>query len=288
MQPYSLFLPNCPANGIIFNSPHSGTYLPEEFLKKISIDPALLHFSGDLLVDKLIAETPRFGAAAFINNYARTYVDTNRSAREIDPEMFHNLPPTLELLKSSKMARGFGVFSRKSYNGLDIYPEKLPAGDINHRLDQVYHPVHNALNGLLQQQFQSHRYYVLIDCHSMPSYAFIDPGFSGAKQADVVIGDCFQSSCHERLGAHVAKYFSNHGLKVIFNVPYSGGYNTQHYGQPNNAKQAMQLEFNRALYMNEKTLEANDGFRPLKDILTGLSENLNKNISGLFFPEEKF
>ncbi|PCJ31047.1 MAG: hypothetical protein COA93_11525 [Alphaproteobacteria bacterium] len=294
MQPYTIFRPDNQTNAIIFNSPHSGTYLPKDFLKKISIDPEILHFSGDILVDQLISDVPLCGATGLINNFARTYVDTNRAADEIDSEMFHmpdhisDQPPKYN--NTDKVARGFGVFSRKSYNGLNIYPEKLPFSEINRRLDQVYYPVHKALNHLLEARLNKYNYYLLIDCHSMPSYQFIDPGFTSNMQADLVIGDCFNKSCSPELSRYMGAYFSNHGLNVTYNKPYSGGFNTRHYGQYDHKdtdnRQAIQLEFKRSLYMDEKSLKPNDGFLPLRDIITGLGEDLNKNISGLFSSEQ--
>ncbi len=286
MHPYSVLSPVSAQNGILFNSPHSGTYLPDDFLEQISISPEQLHYSGDIFVDRLITETPRFGATGFVNHYARTYVDTNRTCHEIDPDMFIDPPQRDKFTRSDKVMRGFGVFSSKSYDGQNIYPHPLPASEINRRLDRIYHPVHTALNQLLEKFYQDHGYYLLLDCHSMPSYNFIGHGFPRATQPDLIIGNCFNKSCVAKLSQHVASYFTNHGLKVIFNAPYSGGFNTREYGRPECGRNALQLEFNRALYMDEKTLKLHEGFLPLRNLLTGFSENLNRDLSG-FFPAEQ-
>ena len=190
MQPYSIFHPDPPArqNAILFNSPHSGTYLPDSFLKQISVAPAILHYSGDILVDQLICNTPKFGATTFINNFARIYVDTNRSADEIDPDMFQGPLQENRFEQSDKVTRGFGVISRKTYNGQAIYADKLPASEIGYRLAQVYHPVHLALGDLLDKRHQKYGYYILLDCHSMPSYGFIDSALIRAKQPDLILG----------------------------------------------------------------------------------------------------
>lgn len=282
MNPYSIIQPECPPNGVIFNSPHSGTYLPEKFLKQISVDPSLLRYSGDFLVDQLIRDTPLFGASCFLNHFVRTYVDTNRTCREIDPEMFQNVNQKHNFEQTGKVARGFGLFSRKTYDGQEIYQDKLPFPEIDHRLNLVYYPVHKALRSLLDHCHLKHGFYILLDCHSMPSYEFIDPGLSNTKQADLIIGNCFGDSCHKNLTQHVANYFSNHGLNVAFNTPYAGGYNTQHYGNPLDNRNALQLEFCRALYMDEKKLKPHNGFSALQLLLTGLSENLAE-----FFSSEK-
>lgn len=286
IQPYSVFQPESNQNGVVFNSPHSGTYLPEDFLKQISIDPAILHYSSDMLVDQLISETPLFGATNFINHFARIYVDTNRSAREIDSDMFQDSKHNINFKKTSKVGRGFGIFSRNAYNGQKIYQDKLPFSEIDHRLKQVYNPVHKALTNLLNQLHKKFGFYIMLDCHSMPSYEFIDPRLSNTKQPDLIIGNCYDSSCHALLSQHVANYFKNHGLRVDFNVPYAGGYNTRHYGRPEDNRNTLQLEFSRALYMDENSLKSHEGFSALQILLTGLSENLDTNLS-VFFPAEQ-
>lgn len=281
MQPYSILRPDSAPNGILFNSPHSGTYLPESLLKQISVAPSLLHYSGDILVDQLIVNAPLFGATCFFNNFARAYVDTNRSAFEIDAEMFRNPGRKGIFEQTEKVARGFGVLSRKTYNGKDIYRDKLPATEIGRRLKQAYHPVHKALSDLLSTFHQRCGYYILIDCHSMPSYQFIDASLTNARQPDLIIGTCYDSSCGKKLSRHIADYFISNGLHVVFDVPYAGGFNTQQYGKPLDYGQALQLEFNRASYMDEETLTRNEGFSTLQGLLTDLSKSLNDNLKSL-------
>ena len=44
------------------------------------------------------------------------------------------------------------------------------------------------------------------------------------------------------------------------NKPYAGGFITEHYGNPAAGLHAIQLEFNRALYMDERRFERSAGF----------------------------
>ena len=178
MKPFSIFLPQIEQNGIIFASPHSGTYFPDDFIQKIALDPDILHHSGDLMVDELIQNTPDHGATTFINHYARTYVDTNRSPREIDANMFSDLGQKNNFIRTDKVQRGFGVISRRAFNGLEIYSSLLCADEIDHRLNQVYHPVHKALTEILTSLHLKCHFYLFLDCHSMPSYRFMDPTLS--------------------------------------------------------------------------------------------------------------
>ena len=44
------------------------------------------------------------------------------------------------------------------------------------------------------------------------------------------------------------------GYTVAHNKPYAGGFITEHYGRPARGLHALQIEINRGLYMNERTL----------------------------------
>ena len=54
------------------------------------------------------------------------------------------------------------------------------------------------------------------------------------------------------------------GYAVALNKPYAGGYITEHYGRPQLGRHALQVEVNRALYMDETSFEKSAGFERLK------------------------
>jgi N-formylglutamate amidohydrolase len=53
------------------------------------------------------------------------------------------------------------------------------------------------------------------------------------------------------------------GYTVAHNKPYAGGFITEHYGRPARGLHAIQIEVNRGLYMNERTLQKSAGFAAL-------------------------
>ena len=53
-------------------------------------------------------------------------------------------------------------------------------------------------------------------------------------------------------------------IAVARNAPYAGGYTTEHYGRPGRGVHALQIEINRALYLDEATLAPTAGFERLK------------------------
>ena len=50
------------------------------------------------------------------------------------------------------------------------------------------------------------------------------------------------------------------GYAVSRNKPYAGGFITEHYGNPASGLHAIQLEVNRALYMDERRYARTSGF----------------------------
>src|SRR5260221_5191753 len=82
-------------------------------------------------------------------------------------------------------------------------------------------------------------------------------------RADVVIGDRYGTSCAALLPDMVEETMSRLGYSVGCNKPYAGGFITEHYGNPAAGLHAIQLELNRALYMDERRFEHPASFGPL-------------------------
>ena len=195
--------------------------------------------------------------------------------------MFDDLPDSLEIQPTDRVAAGFGVVPRLVANGLVIFDRPLPYGEAQARLKKVHAPYHRALRELLDRAAGRSGFAILVDCHSMPSRRTIlkeGPGSRRFKQAlepDIVLGDRFGTSCATQLRSAIAAHFRDRGYRVIRNQPYAGGYCTETHGRPAEGRHAIQLEINRQLYLNEATgrLRAS-GVRRLQDCLAGLAVSL--------------
>ena len=134
------------------------------------------------------------------------------------------------------------------------------------RIEGIYHPYHAALQKLLSESMARFGLAVLIDCHSMPRL-----GRHGERATpDIVLGDRYGTTCAGPLVDLVETVFSSAGLKVARNRPYAGGFCTRAYGRPQHGVHALQIEISRHLYMNEVTLEKNDGFETIKSLIERL------------------
>ncbi len=70
-----------------------------------------------------------------------------------------------------------------------------------------------------------------------------------------MIGDRYGTSCAALLPDIVEDTFKTLGYSVGRNKPYAGGFITEHYGNPANGLHTIQLELNRAIYMDERRRE---------------------------------
>ncbi len=244
---------------ILFASPHSGSLYPETLLSGLRVPVMDLRRTEDAFVDELFAEAPGFGGWLVHANYARAYVDLNRDARELDPAMFADGPPRPTALPSARVEAGLGCLPRVAACGEPIYAARLSRAEGEYRLSQVHDAYHAFLRTVLEEARERFGQSVLIDCHSMPSR---QPG--RRHLADIVLGDRFGSSCDSRLTGLAERTFRKLGYTVSRNAPYAGGYTTRAYGRPKRHVHALQVEVNRALYMDEETVAPSAGFAQVR------------------------
>ena len=112
---------------------------------------------------------------------------------------------------------------------------------------------------------------VVVDCHSMPS---VGVSRDEPRRPDVVIGDRYGTSCAALLPDMVEETMRGLGYSVGRNKPYAGGFITEHYGNPASGLHAIQLELNRAIYMDERRRERSAGFARVAADFTVLADAL--------------
>ncbi len=245
---------------LVFASPHSGSHYPENFVAESLLDVATLRKSEDCYVDELFSSAPDLGAPLLRALYPRAYLDVNREPFELDPTMFDDSLPDHANTNSARVATGLGTIARIVATRREIYRSKLKFAEAERRINDVYRPYHDALSGLIGRAMSRFGLCFLIDCHSMPSTGLpINIGL-GARNIDIVLGDCTGLSCSALLTDTVEDFLANKGYRVIRNNPYAGGYTTQHYGDPANGIHAIQIEINRGIYMDEVTLRRKPSF----------------------------
>ncbi len=261
---YDVISPAKQSVPFVFNSPHSGRAYLNSFLESSRLDTTQIRQSEDAFVDLLIKDVEQFGAPVLKANFPRAYVDVNREAYELDPRMFEGRLPNHINSRSLRVAGGLGTIARIVGEKREIYRHRIPAQEGIERIEKVYKPYHAALRGLLNEVQDQFGLAVLIDCHSMPS---AKANRNHDPKADFVIGDRFGTSCSTWLSSCAVGLLQNMGYHVTLNRPYAGGYITENYGRPDRGVHALQVEINRALYMDETTHTPHSGFQQVRSDL---------------------
>src|SRR6202167_1082414 len=256
---------------VLFNSPHSGRVYPRSFLLASRLDLATLRRSEDSFVDDLIAGLPARGHPIMRAHFPRCYVDVNREPYELDPRMFDGRLPSFANTRSMRVAGGLCTVARRVGDAQEIYDQRISVTEALHRIDELYKPYHRTLRRVFLRLHREFGAAVLVDCHSMPSA-------TGAKderpRADLVLGDRYGTSCVPVIAETIEATMREFGYVVSRNKPYAGGFITEHYGNPTAGLHAVQLEINRALYMDERRYQRAASFARLASEFEILADRL--------------
>ncbi|MBK1842506.1 N-formylglutamate amidohydrolase [Azospirillum sp. YIM B02556] len=254
---FEILAPQSQRLPLVLASPHSGNAYSAAFLASSRLDARALRKSEDCFVDEIFAFAPGFGVPLIRALFPRAYLDVNREAYELDPEMFADPLPAYVNTRSPRVAAGLGTIARVVANGEDIYRGKLRFAEALDRVSRCYTPYHDALRRLVDGTRDAFGHALLIDCHSMPSGSATTNGRGsgrGGSHPDIVLGDCFGNACAPAVIDAAEDYLQGLGYAVSRNNPYAGGYTTRHYGRPRQGIHTLQIEIARNLYMDETAL----------------------------------
>jgi N-formylglutamate deformylase len=255
----------------VFASPHSGRAYPAWFLDRIALDGHTVRSSEDAYVDQLFSCAPQMGAPLLQADAPRAFVDLNRSADELDPALIEGVR---RIGHSPRVASGLGVIPRVVANGRAIYSGKIPLSEARQRIETYWRPYHTALSGQLDESHALFGQAILIDCHSMPHEAMDSVVRKGQPRPQVVLGDRFGASAGSGVMDAVHEAFAGAGLVVARNTPFAGAFTTQHYGRPARGRHAIQVEIDRALYLDESAVQPNADFAAFQTLLAGVVARL--------------
>ncbi|MGL4319542.1 MAG: N-formylglutamate amidohydrolase [Paracoccaceae bacterium] len=252
---------------VIFSSPHSGRSYTQAFLDQSSLDARVIRSSEDAYVDQLFSTAPAYGAPLISATQPRAYLDLNRAPDEMDPALIEGISRPAH---NPRVSSGLGVIPRVVANGRAIYRGKLTLAEAEHRIARVWHPYHNALRRLIDESQARFGQSVLIDCHSMPHEAIEAHARPGTARPDVVLGDRFGAAAGREVMERVESAFASAGLRVARNSPFAGAYIAQAYGRPTRGNHVVQVEIDRALYLNEARIELRPDYPAFHRLLAGV------------------
>lgn len=254
------------STALVLDSPHSGVNYPDDFGH--ACDPQTLRQAEDTHVEKLYDFAPALGAAWIEALFPRSYIDVNRNTTEIDLSLFDEPwpdPVETDPRALAKVRLGKGLVWRMTDDGLPIYERRLSVREVRSRIEHCWQPYHEAVRAAIAAAHARHGYSIHLNCHSMPAIASAySTDFPGLVHADFVIGDREGTTAAPELSLRICAFLESLGYSVAYNHPYKGVELVRRYGDPQRDSHSVQVEINRKLYMDERTLQPHEGFEPLK------------------------
>ena len=269
----SSFLSYLPGRSpLVLDSPHSGTRYPPDFAH--ACDPLVLRRAEDTHVEKLYDFAPALGAAWVEAYFPRSYLDANRNLTELDVNMLAGPWPgevASDPKVLTKVRLGKGLIWRMTDEGVPLYDRQLSVAEVQARIANCWQPYHAAVAQAIEQAHAAHGFSIHLNCHSMPAVAASHAtDFPGLAHADFVVGNRDHSTSSPALAQLVCEHLAGLGYDVSLNHPYKGVELVRRYGEPARHRHSLQIEINRKLYMDERSLALHDGFEPLKASLRSL------------------
>jgi N-formylglutamate deformylase len=264
MTPVTLFGPQAGVSPVplVCDSPHSGTDYPADF--RYAVDRAALRKSEDTHIDTLWSGVPKVGGTLVCATFPRSYIDPNRMGSDVDVAMLEGAWPHPVSPSARCIEQGNGLVWRLTPEYLPIYARQLGSDELAHRINHYWKPYRQALEEQLAQAAASFGGWWHLNLHSLPSNAYERLRRPVQPLADVVLGDLDGQTCAPELVEAVTQAFKARGYSVSLNDPYKGQDLIRISGHPAKNCHSLQIEINRALYMDEQTREPNAHFATLK------------------------
>lgn len=233
------------ASPVIVSIPHAGRIYPQEILDAARVPHAVLQQLEDRWSDLIAEQAGAEGATLVIAQYARAVADCNRAEGQMAwAEVATDLKSQMTA-KGQKERAGLGVIPTRLGSAGLLWRHPIDYASWDHRLNLVHRPYHHAIAQQVKRAVYDHGYAVLIDLHSMPSISANRIGH-GQK---LIVGDLFGTSGADWLSRAAMEMGHKMGLSVGLNRPYAGGYVLERHSAPTRRVFAVQLEWDRSLYL---------------------------------------
>jgi N-formylglutamate deformylase len=254
---------------VLVEVPHAGLLIPEALRDEILASEETRRRDADLYVDELFALAPDAGAALLAARTSRYVVDLNRAPDDVELGALEESSP-------GRLGQPRGVVWRVTTDGRPVLRTPLTAAALHQRLALFHLPYHTRLREEIERIRERFGFAILVAGHSMPSAVRRGPR-EIERRADIVPGSLGGTSCDPRVVEVVDQHFRAAGLTVRHDDPYRGGFTTAHYGRPSVRQHAIQIEINRAIYMDELSCAPKrENFARLQDLLRDLVEKLGE------------
>lgn len=208
----------------------------------------------------------------FVATVPRAWIDLNRSEGERDPRVDAGAIPTAQPQASARLRSGLGLVPRRASSAGDIWKRQLTGAEVMARIVAHHRPYHAAVAAALAAARARFGVAVLLDIHSMPS-------LPGVAPAQLVLGDRHGQTAGRRLVPALEQVARDGGLRVARNQPYAGGHMVTAHGAPSCNVHAVQIEFDRSLYLDPTLTEVGPGLPVLAATLSRMIAAVAEEVS---------
>ncbi|HEV2817204.1 MAG TPA: N-formylglutamate amidohydrolase [Allosphingosinicella sp.] len=273
-SPFFRIGPARPVSPVVLSVPHAGRDYRPELLRAARLPQAALETLEDRLVDRLVWRATANGATAFIARAPRAEIDLNRDEREIDPGLIAPPPPSGGLVQSARTRGGIGLVPSRITGLGPIWRERISRAELDRRIETVHRPYHEALEAALAFARARFGGAILLDCHSMPPR----PRGDGANAASVIFGDRHGTTITPDLLEAAVAAARALGYRTACNAPYAGGYVVGRHGRPQRGVHALQIELDRALYLDRDLRAPGPGFEGACRLIAAVASALEERL----------
>lgn len=222
--------------------PHDGTRLTDDIAQRLT--PSARYVPDtDWHVSRLYAFAREFGASVIVPRHSRYVIDLNR-------------PPDDTSLYPGQNTTGLCPIVQFSGEPVYLSGQEPTRDEILARVGRFWRPYHEALASEITRIKAAHGRVVLWEGHSIRG---VVPFLFDGRLPDFNLGTAGGASCSPQLQQRlIAVLEAQDNYSFVVNGRFKGGYITRHYGHPDAAVDAVQLELAQHNYMDEEAFAYDD------------------------------
>lgn len=241
---------------VVFDVSRSGREYPSDFRSPLTFSE--LHDNVSMYMDDFYFVAPEYGATLLQALFPHTYIDANRSSRDIDPTVIEGEWPE-QLEQSGAGKRGLGLIKTTSRYGTPLQERPLTFEEVSHRITRYHEPFHRELSRIIREKRSTFGVAVQVSCHCMSAVGMPTHPDPGQERADFCIGDMHGSTSGPEYTQLLVDAFKELGYSVTVNTPYDGGILMARNADVANNVHSLMIEINKRLFMDIKTFKLTAG-----------------------------
>jgi N-formylglutamate deformylase len=265
--------PLVPAVPVLVDVSRSGREYPPDFRSPLPFSE--VHDNVSMYVEELCGAAPSLGATLLFASFPNTYIDTNRSALDIDESLIEGKWPG-PITQSDFTQRGLGLLKRLSRYGTQMQEKKFTVAEVQHRLNTYHEPYQLELARLLSKFHGERGAAWQLSFHCMSAIGAPTHADPGKERADFCIGDVHGKTCKPEFLEFVVKTFKELGHTTSVNFPYYGGELIKRHSDPAKGIESIFIEINKRMFIDTKTFKKTEGFGRVKASIDALLKKVTE------------